>query len=125
MSSVPSVSVTATALGATDGSTDGGAALGPVDAGAALGADDGAADEPGVHAAMNAPRPARPVPARKPRRLTRVRDIRCRISSRFGSAMPVLLLPAVPDRSSGVASAHEDQVRPFVPADRDRLTRSQ
>src|SRR3954463_15347300 len=92
MRSVPSVSVTSTALGEADGATEGGAALGPVEAGAALGADDGAVVEAGVHAAMNALSPARPVPARKPRRLTRVRDIRFRISSRSRSAMPVLLL---------------------------------
>src|SRR5688572_25373032 len=43
----------------------------------------------GVHAAMNALSPARPVPARKPRRWTRVRAMRCNSCSRSSSAMSV------------------------------------
>src|SRR5438034_10400887 len=81
----PSVSVTATAEAAAEGAADSAAALAAVDGAALAGAADG--DEPLVHAAMNALNPARPVPARNPRRLTRDRFIRWIRASRSRSVI--------------------------------------
>src|SRR4029079_2802976 len=129
MNSLPSVSVTATADGRTEA-----AALSAADAtGAALGA--GPVDrwvvglfvaEVPAQAAMNALRPARPVPARNPRRLTLVRDIRASICSRSRSRS-VIALPPPPraPRADPLLSSHEDEIRSLVPADRDRIARSE
>src|SRR5689334_3454356 len=101
MNSWPSVSVTATADGRTEAAADadaGAASEGDAAAegAAAEAAADGDDELPPVHAARNAASPAKPVPARKPRRFTFARAIRASSasSSRSFSVIPFLLLPA-------------------------------
>src|SRR5688500_2585304 len=82
---------------------------------------------PPVQAAMNALRPARPVPARNPRRFTRVRAIR-RIRRSSSTLRSVISSSSSCPGRPGVQverSVHQDEVRRFVPADRHRVARSE
>src|SRR5690348_1369253 len=103
MRSVPSVSVTGWYDGATEAATLGasdGATLGAADAGATdEAADDGEADPPPLHAARNAASPAKPVPARKPRRLTFVLAIRAKSASSSRSLS--VIRPSSSSRTTG------------------------
>src|SRR3954447_21661381 len=132
MNSAPSVAYEGWAADAAALASALAAALAAAD-GAALGAAadaaiDGAAEPaPPLHAAMNADRLANPVAARNFRRVTAFADTRrtmASISCSRDGMVASSSSPPVGERAPRRPLAHQDQVRLFPPAHRDRVTRS-